>query len=131
MIHTKCILKRAHSSDGVRVSVMSRHTLNDGITPHPKINERKYNLWLKEFAPPAKLIGDYYKRGLSFGEFERRYLEYLRTPKIAEKLKQFAKDALEKDFTLMCIEETAERCHRRLLAEEMQRHEPKLEIKHK
>jgi uncharacterized protein YeaO (DUF488 family) len=131
MIHTKCILHPKSPKDGVRVSVMSRHTLNDGITPHPDIKPGTFNTWLKIFAPADKLVGDYYKRGLSFDEFKRRYLEYLRLPEIQERLRKFAKLALKQDFTLMCIEEIADNCHRKILAEEMQRLEPTLKVLHK
>jgi len=130
MIHTKCILHAKEPKDGIRLSVMSRHTLNDGITPHPDIKPRMFHAWMKSLAPSDKLVGDYYKRHLSFPEFEARYLEHLRKPEIADKVKRLAKLALDKDFTLMCIEASPENCHRRLLAEEMQRYEPNLKVEH-
>lgn len=64
MIYTKSILKPKEESDGIRISVMSRHTLNDGITSHPDINESSYDEWLKILAPSDQLVGDYYKRSL-------------------------------------------------------------------
>jgi len=65
MIYTKCILLPSSPDDGWRISVMSRHTLNDGITPDPRIQVYGFNEWLLKVAPPSVLIGDYYKRGLS------------------------------------------------------------------
>lgn len=131
MIRTKCILKPKELKDGLRVSVMSRHTLNDGVTKDTRIKPGTFDSWMKIFSPPAKLVGDYYKRGLPFEEFEKRYLEYLRLPEVSKIVKRFAKLALEQDLTLMCIEESPENCHRRLLAEEMQKYEPNLKVKHK
>ncbi|MBI5803556.1 hypothetical protein HY448_02625, partial [Candidatus Pacearchaeota archaeon] len=63
-LYTKCILSAPSYVDRVRISVMSRHTLNDGITPDERITSEKFNLHVPELAPPLKLIGDYYKRNL-------------------------------------------------------------------
>ena len=75
MIKTKSIILPKEDSDGLRISVMSRHTLNDGVTPDLRIDSRSYDLWMPIFAPTPKLIGDYYKRNLTFEKFEQRYLE--------------------------------------------------------
>ncbi len=118
MLKTKCILYPYDKRDGIRISVMSRHTLNDGITPHPEINGSCYNLWIPDLAPPLKLIGDYYKRGLSWEKFEERYLYYIRNSGVDDVIKNLARRSLNTDITLLCIEPTSEHCHRRLLAEE-------------
>lgn len=125
MLRTKSILAPKENYDGVRISIMSRHTLNDGVTPDLRIKENSYNEWRKEFAPPQKLIGDYYKKNLPWEEFEKRYLRYLEI--IYEKVRKLSETALDKDITLLCIEESPEKCHRRLLAEECKRIQPKLE----
>lgn len=125
-LYTKCILSAPSYVDRVRISVMSRHTLNDGITPDERITSEKFNLHVPELAPPLKLIGDYYKRNLPWEKFEERYLEYLRENKISALVKRLSQDALVEDFTLLCIEESPERCHRRLLAEECKRYNPSL-----
>lgn len=129
MIHTKCILHAKSPKDGIRISVMSRHTLNDGITKDNRINGQ-FHAWMKSLAPSDKLVGDYYKRQLSWSDFKKRYIEHLRTPEIADKVKRLAKLALKLDFTIMCIEDSPDYCHRRLLAEEMQRYEPTLKVEH-
>ena len=56
MLKTKSILYDKEDTDGLRISVMSRHTLNDGITPHPEITDSSYNQWLQILAPPVKLL---------------------------------------------------------------------------
>ena len=125
MLKTKCILLPKNYSDGKRISIMSRHTLNDGITPDERIDKNLYDEWRRKFAPPLKLVGDYY-RGLSWEEFEKRYLDYLGT--INQKIKELVETASSKDITLLCVEESPERYHRRLLAKECKRIKPKLEI---
>ncbi|HLC59062.1 MAG TPA: DUF488 domain-containing protein [archaeon] len=131
MLYTKCIFKDVESYDGIRISVMSRHTLNDGVTPDERITSTTYNEWLKELAPPAKLIGDYYKRGLTWPEYETRYRQFLQTPEAASKVNDLASQAIEKDITLLCVEETPEKCHRRLLAEECLVYQPDLKLEHR
>jgi uncharacterized protein YeaO (DUF488 family) len=126
MIRTKSILMPEDFYDGVRISVMSRHTLNDGITPHPKISDSSYDLWMPSLAPPAKLIGDYYKRGLSWECFEERYLDYIRGSGVRYGVEALAKKGLSLDLTLLCIEDLPDFCHRRLLAEECRRYENSL-----
>src|SRR3989338_7891927 len=116
MLRKKSILAPKENYDGLRISVMSRHTLNDGVTPDRRITENSFDERRREFAPPPKLTGDYYKRDLPWEEFEKRYLNNLKF--IYEEVKKLSEMALNKDITLLCIEESPERCHRRLLAEE-------------
>ena len=129
MIKTKSILKEISKDDGLRISVMSRHSLSDGVTLDFRISKESYDIWRKDLAPPEKLVGAFYKRKISWGEYEIKYLEFLRGP-ISEEVKGLARDGLEKNITLLCIEENSEHCHRRLLAEECKRYEPLLEILH-
>jgi len=130
MLKTKSILKEKEKSDGIRISVMSRHTYSDGITPDIRIKENLYEEHLQKLAPEQKLIGAYYKRGLSWNEFEKKYLEQLQTKETSDKVKKLAKRSLEEDITILCIEDSPEKCHRRILAEECKRYEPSLMIKH-
>ena len=131
-IFTKSITKEKDPNDQKRISVMSKHTLEDGKTPDERIIEGiTFDEWQKDFAPPAKLVGAYYRKELSWKNFEKKYLEFLRSDKIRPKVESFAKRCTEETITLMCIEDTADKCHRRLLAEELQRYQPRLKIIHK
>lgn len=76
MLRTKSILAPLHKSDGLRISVMSRHTLNDGTTPDGRLEGRYDERW-PELSPPAQLIRSYYKRRLSSDSFEREFVQYL------------------------------------------------------
>ncbi len=131
MLYTKCILFPIEQIDGVRVSIMSRHTLNDGITPDLRITKRSYDLWLQEFAPPSNLIGSYYQKRILWEEFELMYKVFLSEPIKAAAVRILAEQALIKDITLLCIEKTAEKCHRRLFAEQCLLYSPRLNIIHK
>lgn len=123
MLKTKCILVPKEVGDGLRISVMSRHTENDGITPHPGITPLTFDDWQKELAPPKKLVGSYYKGAVSWQEFEVQYLRFLRDYPQFQLVRELARRAMVRDITLLCIEETPEMCHRRLLAEECKKYE--------
>jgi uncharacterized protein YeaO (DUF488 family) len=126
MLKTKSILAPKEESDGKRFSVMSRHTLDDGITPHPEINEDSYDAWIRELAAPDKLIGAYLHRGMPFEEFKAGYIKHLRKPEIAEKVAALAAACLDNVITILCKDEFPEYCHRRLLAEECKIYQPEL-----
>ena len=125
-LYTGCIYHQNHS--GIRISIMNRHTLADGITLDSKITTQSYDRWEKSVAPPSQLLGDYYKRGLPWEEFERQYLLHIQKPELAPKLAQLIELASAQDITLLCQEETAERCHRRLLAQECKKIRPELNL---
>ncbi len=130
-LFTRCILSRPDLSDGFRISVMSRHTLNDGITQDIRIRPDNYRLHLPMLAPSPKLIGDYYKRGMHWDDFHRRYLDEIsQAPKFGWAL-WLSTRALVGDVTVLCIEESASFCHRRLLAEFCLALEPGLHIEHR
>ena len=126
MLNTKYILKPRKKEEGLIISVMSRHTLKDGKTPDRRIIKFvNYDLWLPIFAPPLKLVGDYYG-GLPWEEFEQRYLNYLSQPDVKVEVQKLAEESLRRITTLSCIEKDPEKCHRRLLAERCKEYQPGL-----
>lgn len=130
MLYTKSIYKNPEPEDGLRVSAMSRHTLKDGKTPDPDI--QKCDFHIPTFGPSPKLIVDFYKDRISWDEYKRLYLEEIRSnPNVVSQMKFFAKYAIEHDVTLLCVEEKADDCHRKLLAEEFQRLVPELTVVHR
>ncbi|KHO51749.1 MAG: hypothetical protein QT08_C0021G0008 [archaeon GW2011_AR17] len=130
-LFTRCILSSRDLRDGLRISVMSRHTLEDGITPDPRIHHTLYDEWNRVLSAPAKFVGAYYRKEIDWKLFEKSYLEYLKEPVIAYHVENIARIAFSLPITLLCIEEKADRCHRRLLAEECQWHMPGLEVIHR
>lgn len=127
MLKTKCIKAPKSPEDGVRVSVMSRHTLDDGITPDPEITKRMYDDWWTALAPPDRLIGAYYN-GMPWEEFKKEFIEHLKKSSVRVHLRRLIGMARSVDVTILCIEEHPEKCHRRLIAEECERMDPGLEI---
>ena len=126
MLHTQPI-KAPRTPQGDYISVMSRHTHSDGITPDEAIDLTNIT-HLPVLAPPARLVGDWYKGRLgardeqTFQEhFAPRYIEWLDAHK--DEVLLLGQRALTHDVTIMCIEPTPSSgelllCHRRLLAEE-------------
>jgi uncharacterized protein YeaO (DUF488 family) len=117
-LYTGCIYRTNHS--GTRISVMSRHTLNDGITP--------YDEWQQHLAPPGKVVGAYLRGELSWNSAVFWYVQHLRKAGIEEQVKALAVHALGTDITILCREETPERCHRRLLAMRCKMLVPELDV---
>ena len=107
--------------DGLRISVMSRHTLSDGKTLDPEITNNLFDIHLPELGPPPKLVGGYYRREVSWSEFVVKYLEYIRQEEVIIILWDLILLSQEIKVTLLCIENSPQFCHRRLLAQECQR----------
>jgi uncharacterized protein YeaO (DUF488 family) len=129
MLVTKCILLPPSAEDGVRISIMSRHTLADGKTPDERISASSFFLWWRKLAPPPKAVGAYYRKEIGWSRFERLYAEHLGTPEIVTELKCLAKLASTTNVTVMCVEEDCRKCHRRLLAEHLHALYPEVEIR--
>jgi len=68
-----------------------------------------------ELAPTKELLKSYRSKEISWEEFEKRYIKQIEDSKAILGLN---KSDFE-DACLLCSEETAEKCHRRLLAEEL------------
>lgn len=128
MLRTGCILMPPTSVDGMRISVMSRHTLSDGVTPDNRITHDLYDLWCKELAPQDKFVGRYYRGEITFAQYRDLYHAYLRSATRAMLLCEIAQCALYETITFLCIEATPEWCHRTLLLLECVRYAPQLRI---
>lgn len=122
---TKCILSEI-DNDEIRISIMSRHTLNDGKTPNPNIS--RFTEWNKELAPNPRLAGQYYRNEIEWEDFARSYTESLHSPQKTHAVEELIDRAKQNTIVVMCIELSPERCHRRLLAEECKRRCPDLAV---
>ena len=127
-LKTKGIKELRIPGDGLRVSVMSRHTLSDGITPDPEITLATYDEWWPELAPPAHLIGSYYKRGLEWKLFEEEFVKHLSSSRAQTRLWQLIALSQNSPITILCIEKSPAQCHRRLVAEACKKMDPFLEV---
>ena len=132
-LRTGCIKNNRKVGDGLLISIMSRHTLRDGRTPDREITNASFDEWWPELAPPDALIGWYYKQEQPpsreiWETFEEKFLYYLRWTDAGMYLRHLAELAHYGDVTILCIEPTPERCHRRLIAEACKRIDPSLRI---
>ena len=110
---------------------MSRHTLDDGKTADARIVPGvSFDLHNPELAAPGRLVGDYVRGKIGWEEYAARYVEFLRSADRRDCVVALARACSARTHTLLCVEESAEFCHRRLLAEEMARANPKLKIEH-
>lgn len=80
----------------------------------------------EEFAPTKELLEKYRKKELSWAEYEVEYLNLLDMRKIKSKvdIQKMHKNCL------LCSEHTAEKCHRRLLAEYLEHSNNEVKIIH-
>lgn len=70
-----------------------------------------------ELAPSEGILKDFKNKTIDWAEYEGRYLQLLHNRHIAEKLSP--EDV--SDACFLCAEKTPHQCHRRLLAEYLQR----------
>ncbi len=130
-LFTKCILSPASSLDGMRISVMNRHTLADGKTSDERIAQVYFQHHLPIFAPSGRLLGDWYRRGIVWEEFVERYYAQMSSATVRPFVRRLAIMATHTDVTLLCVEETPFMCHRQLLALLCKCFVPALQIEHR
>lgn len=81
---------------------------------------------LPELAPTKEMLAAYRKGDLDWETYERRYLALMDERRIAETT---SRETIA-DACLLCSEDTPEQCHRRLVAEYLQRQWGDVEIVH-
>jgi uncharacterized protein (DUF488 family) len=69
-------------------------------------------------APTQEMLDDLKKRRGSWSDYERRFLDLMQERSVEQKL---ARSLFEQPTVLLCSEATAERCHRRLVVEYLDR----------
>jgi uncharacterized protein (DUF488 family) len=83
-------------------------------------------LHLPDLAPTQDILDNFVKAKGEWSEYARRFTELMQTRRVAEALRGRLLDG----DCLLCSEDTPEHCHRRLVAEHLQRHWPDVEIAH-
>jgi uncharacterized protein YeaO (DUF488 family) len=78
------------------------------------------------FAPTKELLEKYRKKKISWDHYTREYLALLDTRNIKQIVNTEALDSC----CLLCSEHSPEKCHRRLLAEYLQKLNPDIQIIH-
>ncbi|MDJ0553134.1 MAG: DUF488 domain-containing protein [Microcoleaceae cyanobacterium MO_207.B10] len=123
------------TSSGIKRVIDSR--LNNssqlaGFTKHKdleyflkKIGNIDY-LHLRELAPTKELLNEYKKNGGNWEKYEQQFLKLMSDRQVEKKV---SPELLNKSC-LLCSEATAEYCHRRLVAEYLNRKLGNIEIHH-
>jgi uncharacterized protein YeaO (DUF488 family) len=113
---TKSITKPREASDGIRVCVMRGPRDGDD-----------YDIWMPVLAPSRALLDDYFGKKIDWtGYCERFDKEILQGKR--DYLQLLIEMATKHAVTILCLEDTPEQCHRRLLVEECKRIDPTLEV---
>jgi uncharacterized protein (DUF488 family) len=81
---------------------------------------------LEQLAPTQEILDAFKKEKGDWGEYERRFLALMRERRVEETVPREALDGA----CLLCSEETAEHCHRRLVAEYLREKWGGVEIVH-
>lgn len=79
-----------------------------------------------DLAPTRELLDSYRKDKISWSDYEKVYENLLKSRQVETKVS--ASDL--NNICLLCSEDTPEKCHRRLLAEYLQKFYPEIEITH-
>jgi uncharacterized protein (DUF488 family) len=79
-----------------------------------------------ELAPTSDILDAYKKKTLAWEEYERRFVALLDERAVAEHVEPRHFD----HACLLCSEPEPSQCHRRLVAEHLQRHWPEVVIEH-
>lgn len=130
MLRSKCIKAPIDSvRDGYRVSVMTRHTKNDGITPDPDITVDRYDERCRALAPDEKVLGSYLRGEIPFERFAETYRGKLaRDSESNAAMRCLIGAARTGTVTVLCVEESPEHCHRRILLEACKESAPDIVI---
>ncbi|KUN78533.1 DUF488 family protein [Streptomyces griseoruber] len=79
-----------------------------------------------ELAPTQDMLNAYKKRGVGWAAYEERFLELMKERQIEDTVRQEVFD----NAVLLCSEDNARHCHRRLVAEYLAQHWDNVTIEH-
>ncbi len=81
---------------------------------------------IQDFAPTQDILDDFKKKMCSWAEYERRFVDLMVERRVAETAVKLLRDR----DCLLCSEHIPEHCHRRLVAEQIQKHSDNVEVIH-
>jgi len=81
---------------------------------------------LPDFAPTQEILDNFKKNKGSWAEYERRFVDLMVERRVAETAAKLLRDR----DCLLCSEHIPEHCHRRLVAEQIQKHSDNVEVIH-
>lgn len=107
----KTIYDKAEDSDGERILVMRYWPRG--------VPKSKIDLWIKELGTEPELIRKWKAKKISWAEFKREYKKSLKGKE--QLLEELARKAKNSKITLLCSCKDAEKCHRTVLASEVEK----------
>jgi len=114
MVKTKSVQKPANKDDGIRICIMRR------IKP-----KFEFDIWMPTLAPSTKLLKEYHDKKISWSKFEEKFKENV-LRKQTEYLDILINIDKKNTITLLCWEETTEKCHRRLVTAKLKKMNPRI-----
>ncbi|MBN2018851.1 MAG: DUF488 domain-containing protein [Sedimentisphaerales bacterium] len=81
---------------------------------------------IPDFAPTQEILDDFKKKKGSWTKYEKKFCELM----IKRRIINTATELLRDGDCLLCSEHTPEHCHRRLVAEHVQKHLADVEVVH-
>lgn len=117
MIKTKSIQAKPEKGDGIRICIMRR------VKP-----EFSFDMWLPPLSPSTELLKEYHDEVIDWDGYEKLFTKEVldtQTTSLTILLDLSKKHTI----TLLCWEETPEKCHRRLVVEKLLAMDPTLEVK--
>lgn len=114
MLKTKCY-RSADDSDGLKISIMR-------FTP----KSFSYDRLMLDLSPTSELLRGYRAGRINWQQYEERFRDLLADNTSA--VDRLIGLATERDVTIYCSERTPAKCHRRLVAEEVKRRMPDLDV---
>lgn len=118
-ITTGSIQKKTSKSDGIRICIMRR------IKP-----EFKFDMWLPVLSPSTKLLAAYQNKKVSWPVFEKKLKKEI-LPKQKKYFEMIIGLSKRNNITLLCWEDSAEFCHRSIIAQEIKKLSPGTTVLHK
>ncbi len=115
-LYTKSAQLPPQKKDGIRICIMRRPG-----------DEIQWDIWIPHLAPSHQLLTDYHQGKVDWDGFCVQFQKEVIKDK-KEYLQVVIDLAKLHDITLICWEETPERCHRRLIAEECKKINTSLEV---
>jgi uncharacterized protein YeaO (DUF488 family) len=115
-LFTKSIQEKPTPKDGIRICIMRRPN-SDAI----------YDVLMPVLAPSHELLTDIHTKKIDKPEYNRRFHNEV---VLGQKkfIKFLANIAMTNDVTILCWEETPDKCHRKLVAEACKKVQPELRV---
>ena len=107
----KTVYDKPEPADGVRILVMR-------LWPRG-VSKDKVDLWIKEVGTEKELIKLWKAGKLTWKEYSKRYVASLKGKESI--LEDLAARSKRQTITLLCVEKDADRCHRSLLKQQIEK----------